>query len=115
MDTYTKEEIKKIDDITFRGYPLFNKCSHTLVDLSELDPKTEDWMHTFSVKLPNGRFVTLNIQQCSETQSCVDVKFYNEIEEENKSYAFRMENGSTKAIEGENGLYAIVSDKKGDK
>jgi hypothetical protein len=57
-------------------YPRFNDCKHTFVDLSHLDPQKGEFMHTFSIKLPNNHYVTLCVMQSGKDESCVDVQFY---------------------------------------
>lgn len=69
---HTPEQAERV------GYPKWNDCNHYLVDMSHLDPKTEDWMNTISVKLPNGNYVTFCVMQTSKDETCVDCAFHGE-------------------------------------
>jgi hypothetical protein len=87
-------------------YPVFNKCNHTLIDMSDLrDTAMDDWMHTLSIKLPNDKFVTLCIMQPSDNQSCIDMKFYGE----GKHRVIGFKDGSSKSL-NDQGLYSLVMD-----
>lgn len=66
---------------TTDGYPLYNTCAHTLIDLSAPgeDPTAHSDMHTLSIRLPNGDHVTVcNIPYSSFTDGdgCIDIKYH---------------------------------------
>lgn len=82
---YNKETIKNIqmakrceDHPKVDGYPTFNRCGHTTIDLSHLKSEEDEYQHTLSVKLPNGRFATLCFMQLGDNQICIDTKFHGE-------------------------------------
>jgi hypothetical protein len=115
METVSKTEVKLRRDTGLDNigeYPMFNECEHTIVDLEHLRSEGEEWMHTFSVKLPNGRFVTMCVMQPSESQSCIDVRFSRD-EEKEKTWAVGFKNGSSQNIKDSN-LYSVVCDVKGE-
>jgi hypothetical protein len=108
MMTLTREEIKRCKDKygMVKEYPIFNECSHTMVDLSEFRTEGNDWKHTFSVKLPNGRFVTMCVMQPSEHQSCVDVKYHGD---NISTRAVGFKDGTSDSIKDKS-LYTVICD-----
>ncbi len=98
-----------IDGEDLDGYPIYNQCDHTLLDLRNFDPKKE-WMHSISALLPNGRKVAVCIMQSSSTQSCVDVRYYRN-EDEEKTWAVGFKKGKSESI-GDNNTFAIICDVK---
>jgi hypothetical protein len=92
-----------------KGYKVYQHCPHYLVDMSHLSPKTEDWMNTISIKLPNDRFVTLCVIQASETQTCVDIDYHARESKTDKVWAMKFEDGTGETIKG-NGLYTVIID-----
>ncbi|KPV42698.1 hypothetical protein [Alicyclobacillus ferrooxydans] len=77
-----KDQQKKTNTpVTNDGYPIFNTCTHTFLDLShpEEDSTTENNMHTLCVHLPNGDYVTFcNIpyRHTNNSDGCVDISYY---------------------------------------
>lgn len=66
---------------TTNGYPLYNTCTHTFIDLSAPgeDPTAQSDMHTVSIRLPNGDYVTVcSIPYSSFTDGngCLDIKYH---------------------------------------
>lgn len=93
------------------GYPTFNKCNHYVVDMSHLDPRTEDWMNTISLKLPNGLFATLCVMQTSKDEICIDTKFHGDNLKEHRVYAIG-EKGEGTSVYNKN-IYALIAHSKG--
>lgn len=66
---------------TFHGFPLFNPCPHTFIDLSgpNEDPAATPIMQTLSVKLPNGEYVTFSVisqERIEAGAGCIDIKYH---------------------------------------
>lgn len=97
------------------GYPTFNKCNHYLVDMSHLNPRTEDWMNTISVKLPNNNFVTFCVMQTSKDETCIDTAFHGDNLKNHRVLAMGGE-GPDANIYNKN-IYALIAhaEKVGDK
>ncbi|OXB94832.1 hypothetical protein [Parageobacillus galactosidasius] len=93
-------------------YPRFNDCKHTFVDLSHLDPQKGEFMHTFSIKLPNNHYVTLCVMQSGKEESCVDVQFYRG-SSRIPAKAIGFMNGTADIIKDKM-LYTIVVDQSGE-
>jgi hypothetical protein len=78
QQTYTTEEIQSVREkeyvFSMDGYPLYNDCGHTLLDLSHLKSGTKEYGHTISVKLPHGRYVTFNVQDLPFNEANVDIR-----------------------------------------
>jgi len=102
IGTVTPELMEELD---IKTYPTFNNCDHSLIDLSGLAPRTGNSMHTLSVKLPHGKYVTLCVMAPGDEQTCVDVKYTGT--ENVRAIGFA--NGTSKTIENCN-LYTIVAD-----
>lgn len=96
-----------VEDTKCREYPTFNKCNHYLVDMSHLDPKTNDWMNTISIELPNGNFVTLCVMQPSKDESCIDVKFHGNNLKDHRVYAFGGEGDDANVYN--KSIYALIA------
>jgi hypothetical protein len=93
-------------NVTGENFPIYNICPHTFVDLSHLQPGTDEWLHTFSIKLPNERHVTLCVMQTAPNEVCVDVQFYKD-GERTKAKAIGFADGTSQCIKDMN-LYAVV-------
>ena len=67
---------------TFKGFPLYNSCPHAFIDLSvpaEESTADSDMMHTLSVKLPNGQFVTFTVishERIDAGTGTIDMKYH---------------------------------------
>lgn len=81
---FTKRTVEEVENLS---YPAFNKCDHYTVDMSHLDYKTEDWLNTISIKLPNDNYVTFCVMQTSKDESCIDVKFHGDNLKDHRVYA----------------------------
>ena len=97
----SKEEASK------KGYPTFNGCNHYLVDMSHLNPRTEDWMNTISVKLPNGNYITFCVMQTSKDETCVDTKFHGDNLKDHRVLAMGGE-GKDENVYNKN-IYALIA------
>lgn len=96
------------------GYPMFNGCNHTFVDLSHLNPKNSEgednhWMHTFSVKLPDGNFVTMCVMQSSISGANVDVQFYKGSKPKKNTRVMGMNKGKSDNIYNTS-LVAVITE-----
>lgn len=73
-----KHESLTIENVEF---PLFNTCTHTMVDLyhekKDDETKTNN-MHTLSMRLPNGDFLTLSDKENDSAvgSGCIDIQYY---------------------------------------
>lgn len=105
MHTYNKIEVEemKTEDRTLKGYPMFNDCSHTLIDLSGLREEDNDWMHTLSVKLPDGKFVTMCVMRPDDEHSCVDLRVHGDGEHRVEGF----EGGVSESVDNK-GLYSLI-------
>lgn len=104
---FTKQTV---EDAKTMGYPTFNKCNHYLVDMSHLNPRTDDWMNTISIELPNGNFVTMCVMQSGEDESCIDVAFHGNNLKDHRVYAMGGE-GEDANIYNKN-IYALIAHSK---
>lgn len=91
--TVTREEAQK------QGYAVFNRCPHTLIDLSSM--KEERDKHTLSVKLPNGDFVTFCVMPCLDGEGCIDIDYHGR----KHTRAIAFENEKHESISGN--LYSL--------
>lgn len=89
------------------GYPTFNTCNHYVVDMSHLNPKTEDWMNTISIKLPNDNYVTLCVMQTSKDESCIDAKFHGDNLKNHRVIAFGGDGDNVIALD--KSIYALIA------
>ena len=101
------QTLSKTNDTNTYEYPCFNDCEHTFVDLSHLDPQKGEFMHTFSIKLPNDYYITLCVIQSGKDESCVDVQFYRG-SSRIPAKAIGFMNGTADVIEDKM-LYSIVA------
>lgn len=97
------EEVKNSD------YPAFNGGNHYLVDMSHLDPRTEDWMNTISIKLPNDNFITVCVMQTSKDESCIDTQFHGDNIKEHR--VLGLGGGTETSIYNKN-IYALIATAK---
>lgn len=100
----------KLEEAKATGYPIFNTCNHYLVDMSHLDPKSDDWMNTISVKLPNNNYVTFCVMQTSNDESCIDVKFHGDNLKDHRVYAFGQEGEDVNVYN--KSIYALIAHAK---
>lgn len=96
-----------VEETEKKNYPAFNRCNHYLVDMSHLDPKTEDWMNTISVKLPNGNYVTFCVMQTSKDESCIDTKFHGSNLKDHRVYAMGGEDDDVNVYNKD--IYALIA------
>lgn len=102
--TFVKQTV---EDTKVMEYPTFNSCNHYLVDMSHLDPKTDDWMNTISIELPNGNFVTMCIMQPGSDETCIDVKFHGNNLKDHRVYAIGGEGGDVNIYN--KSIYALIA------
>ena len=109
-----KEEVKfalkvsELETTTYNGYPLFNGCDHTMVDLSELKFGTDNWMHTLSIKIAEDKYATVCVMKSGSDEDNLDIKVYGE--GYNKSRAIGFAPGKHETIEDMN-LYTVIAKK----
>ena len=99
-----------VEETKEKNYPSFNRCNHYLVDMSHLDPKTEDWMNTISVKLPNSNYVTFCVMQTSKDESCIDTKFHGNNLKDHRVYAIGGEDDDVNVYNKD--IYALIAHAK---
>lgn len=110
---YSKEVVKELQveqreanhPIVNGGYPTFNTCAHTTLDLSHLEDGTENWMQTLSIKLPNGTYATVCVMEMGN-QVCMDLKYHGE----GKTRIAEFKNGTSRDMP-DCGLVALILDK----
>jgi hypothetical protein len=78
------------------GYPIFNECDHTTLDMSHTKNGSENYMHTLSIKLQDGQFITINVMKLSGNETNIDMKAYGENE---FVKAINFKDGSSQRIE----------------
>lgn len=100
--TKPKEKVKQEAE-----YATYNDCEHTCMDLSHLG-KNGEWMHTLSLKLPNGRLATICVMQMG-TETCLDTRFHGE---NLKTKTLGMSPGRSEVIKDLNVYAVICNDKK---
>ena len=93
-----------------KGYATYNNCNHYLVDMSHLAPRTDDYMNTISIKLPNGNFATICLMQTSKVETCIDTSFHGENLREHRVYAMGGE-GKDENVYNKN-IYALIAQAK---
>lgn len=104
VETMSRKEAEE------RGIAVFNSGSHTFIDLSESKKSEDDGMHTISIKLPNGDFITASLvpfyQYDKAKSGTLDFK-YHDSSEENKAQTTVMgfENGTSKLMTAD--LYTL--------
>lgn len=101
---------QSVDGAKQTGYPTWNQCNHYIVDMSHLNPRTDDWMNTISIKLPNDNFVTLCVMQSGKDETCIDAAFHGENISEHRVYAMGGE-GKDLNVYNKN-IYALIANTK---
>jgi len=100
VETMSRKEAEE------RGIAVFNGGSHTFIDLSEMKLSEDEGMHTISIKLPNGDFVTTCIVPFftydGGKSGTVDFKYHNE---KAQTTVMGFENGTSKVISAD--LYTL--------
>lgn len=105
-----KEQRDKVYPIINGGYPTFNTCNHTTLDMSHLTANTDDYQHTLSIKLDDDRYVTVCVMKVNDEvkEICLDIMFHGE----GKTRALSFKEGTSKSID-EVGLLAVINDIRG--
>lgn len=71
------QAIQKVsDNAKMDGYALFNTCNHHMIDMTHIKNGRLEYMETVSIKLPNGRCVTVNVMDLGEELN-VDIQLHN--------------------------------------
>jgi hypothetical protein len=78
--------------------------------MSHLDPRTDDWMNTISIKLPNDIFMTLCVMQTGKDEACVDASFYGENLKDHRVFGIGGE-GKDVNVFNKN-IYALIAHSK---
>lgn len=87
QQNYTSETVKEVAEIQKHnlngetaiingGYPIYNECDHTTLDMSHLKNGTEKYMHTLSIKLDDDTYFTINVMKLMGDETNIDTKFH---------------------------------------
>jgi hypothetical protein len=115
QNNYTKATVREVEKmqegnpnpIINGGYPIFNICAHTTLDMSHLKAGEDDnWNHTLSIKVDDDRYVTVCVMKSSKMNQevCVDVEFYS-----GKTRVLGMKEGKTDRI-SDTKLVAVINE-----
>lgn len=126
QQNYNKETIKELQKeqkgvdfpIVNGGYPTFNTCAHTTLDMSNaIDHASPDYQQTLSIKLEEDRYVTICVMKLgadskgkivdSERQICLDIKFHGE----GKTRLMTFTNGRSQSLQ-DFGLLGVINELK---
>lgn len=99
------------------GYPIFNQCGHTTIDMSTLiDENKENDMHTLSIKLADDSYITLCVMPMFEGNYInVDVKMHSNTRKNHAIHFGKIENNRKKdddSIIKDFNLMALISELK---
>lgn len=103
-----QEQNNKLGAIINGGYPTYNTCDHTTLDMSHLKNGTDKYMHTLSIKLDDDSYVTINVMKLMGDETNIDVGLHGNVGD---TRAINFKEGKSETMHGL-GTLAIVSSKK---
>lgn len=118
QNNYNAETVKEVKEIQKGeknppiingGFPMFNNCDHTTLDMSDI--LENNGMQTLSIKLNEGAYVTMCFMECTKGYYDIDIKFHTNDDYETKAIHFE-KNSPNKTINiNDLNLLALICEK----